>query len=182
MEVDYEKLSKEISYALRHSPWEYGLELDVEGWVDINQLIKSLHKDDCWNKLNENDLHTMIEKSDKKRHEISAGKIRAVYGHSTQQKISKEATIPPKILYHGTASRFMDKIMKKGLLPQERQYVHLSSDVETVILVGQRRDDEPVLLKINALEAWNEGIKFYFANEKIWLADYIPNKYISIWL
>ena len=70
--------------------------------------------------------------------------------------------------------------MKKGLLPQERQYVHLSSDVETAILVGQRRDDEPVLLKINALEAWNEGIKFYFANEKIWLADYIPNKYISI--
>ena len=76
--MDYEKLSKEISYALRHSPWEYELELDIEGWVDINQLIKSLHKDDCWNKLNENDLHTMIEKSDKKRHEISAGKIRAV--------------------------------------------------------------------------------------------------------
>ena len=178
--MDYEKLSKEISYALRHSPWEYELELDIEGWVDINQLIKSLHKDDCWNKLNENDLYMMIEKSDKKRHEISAGKIRAVYGHSTQQRISKEAAIPPKILYHGTASRFMVKIMKKGLLPQERQYVHLSSDVETAILVGQRREDKPVLLKINALEAWNEGIKFYFENEKIWLADYIPNKYISI--
>ena len=51
--MDYEKLSKEISYALRHSPWEYELELDIEGWVDINQLIKSLHKDDCLNKLND---------------------------------------------------------------------------------------------------------------------------------
>ena len=40
--MDYEKLSKEISYALRHSPWEYELELDIEGWVDVNQSIKSL--------------------------------------------------------------------------------------------------------------------------------------------
>ena len=167
------KIEKTIDFYCKTLGFICGEKKDDWNWA-------SLHKDDCWNKLNENDLHMMIEKSDKKRHEISAGKIRAVYGHSTQQRISKEAAIPPKILYHGTASRFMVKIMKKGLLPQERQYVHLSSDVETAILVGQRREDKPVLLKINALEAWNEGIKFYFANEKIWLADYIPNKYISI--
>jgi len=37
--MDYSKLSKEVAYALRHAPWEYGLELDAEGWVDINQLL-----------------------------------------------------------------------------------------------------------------------------------------------
>lgn len=40
--MDYFKLSKEISYALRHAPWEYELELDDEGWVDIEQLLINL--------------------------------------------------------------------------------------------------------------------------------------------
>ena len=33
----YQKLSKEISYSLRHVPWEYELELDDEGWVSVDQ-------------------------------------------------------------------------------------------------------------------------------------------------
>lgn len=63
--MDYSKLSKEVAYALRHAPWEYGLELDAEGWVDINQLLSSLHECEKWKKVSEHDLHVMIEKSDK---------------------------------------------------------------------------------------------------------------------
>ena len=33
------QLSKEISYALRHAPWEYELELDDNGWVSVEQLL-----------------------------------------------------------------------------------------------------------------------------------------------
>ena len=33
--MDYIKLSKEVSYALRHAPWEYELELDENGFVPI---------------------------------------------------------------------------------------------------------------------------------------------------
>ena len=40
--MDYLNLSKEVSYALRHAPWEYELELDSEGWVSVEQLISSL--------------------------------------------------------------------------------------------------------------------------------------------
>ena len=36
--MKYEELSKEVSYALRHAPWEYELEMDEEGWVSIEQL------------------------------------------------------------------------------------------------------------------------------------------------
>jgi len=176
--IDYSKLSKEVAYALRHAPWEYGLELDAEGWVDINQLLSSLHECEKWKKVSEHDLHVMIEKSDKKRYEISNGKIRALYGHSIPQRIIKEQKCPPEVLYHGTARRFVKSIKEKGLQPQGRQYVHLSADVETALQVGKRRDIKPVLLIVNALEAWSEGIKFYLGNDKVWLADAIPSKYI----
>ena len=176
--MDYLKLSKEVSYALRHAPWEYELELDDMGWVDINQLIVSFNECEEWQGLNEQDLYEMIERSDKKRHEISNGKIRALYGHSIPQKIMKEPKSPPEILYHGTARRFITAIKEKGLTPQNRQYVHLSFDIETACQVGKRRDSEPVILKIRALEAWNEGISFYCGNQKVWLADVVPNKNI----
>ena len=177
--MDYLKLSKEVSYALRHAPWEYELELDEGGWVEIIQLIDSFRESKEWQNLEEQDLHIMIEESSKKRHEILNHQIRAFYGHSVPQKIMKEPKEPPEILYHGTARRFVDAIKEKGLLPQNRQYVHLSMDIETAMQVGKRRDDEPVLLRVNALIAWNEGVKFYLGYDKVWLADAVPSRFIS---
>jgi putative RNA 2'-phosphotransferase len=169
-----------VSYAVRHAPWEYELELDDEGWVKIEQLLSSLRESIEWQEISEQDLYVMIEKSDKKRHEISGEKIRALYGHSIPQKVSKEQKAPPLILYHGTARKFVKAIFEKGLLPKGRQYVHLSVDTETAMQVGKRRDESPVLLQIRALEANKEGVKFYLGNDKVWLADCVPSKYISL--
>lgn len=172
------KLSKEISYTLRHAPWEYELELDENGWVDIEQLLDSLKLDKNWTDLTVTDIEEMIEQSEKTRHEISNGKIRALYGHSTPARIKLEEKKPPEILFHGTAKRFIDNIKKNGLLPMNRQYVHLSVDIETAKIVGKRRDSEPVILKIYSCKAFEDGIKFYHGNDNIWLADKIDSKYM----
>lgn len=34
-----DRLSKEVSYALRHAPWEYELEIDDQGWVSVAAFI-----------------------------------------------------------------------------------------------------------------------------------------------
>ena len=171
-------LSREISYALRHAPWEYELEMDEEGWVPVEQLLDALHRTVKWSNICEADLNEMIEKSEKKRHELADGRIRAFYGHSIPMKILKEEKMPPDVLYHGTARRFLESINENGLLPHSRQYVHLSQDIETAENVGMRHDAKPCILVIDAKMAWNDGIKFYFGNEKVWLADKIPSRYI----
>lgn len=94
-------------------------------------------------------------------------------------KISKVDSKPPEFLYHGTAWRFMKSIMENGLVPQSRQYVHLSQDIETAQDVGKRHDDKPCILVIDALKSWNDGIAFYYGNEKVWLADSVPSVYIK---
>jgi putative RNA 2'-phosphotransferase len=176
--MNYTELSKEISYALRHAPWEYELEMDEEGWVSIEQLLYSLHRDEKWKYVSESDLNIMIEKSEKKRHEIYNSKIKAHYGHSLPMKIVKEEKMPPEVLYHGTAGKFLNLIKQEGLLPKSRQYVHLSQDIKTAYNVGMRHDIKPCILKIDAKLAWKEDIKFYYGNEKVWLADEIPSKYV----
>lgn len=177
----YVKLSKEVSYALRHAPWEYELELDEEGFVPIEQLLHSLNSAKEYDRdITKDDLEYIITHSDKVRHEIVGDKIRALYGHSTPVKIEKTPATPPDVLYHGTAKRFLDSIMKDGLLPLKRQYIHLSADTDIATLVGKRRDKEPIILEIDAKEASKDGILFYVGNDRIWLCDKIPTKYIKI--
>jgi putative RNA 2'-phosphotransferase len=102
--MDYKRLSKTISRALRHDPAAYGMELDVEGWVQVDDLLAALrcrHRD--WRELDEVDLEKMMERAEKQRYEIQDGKIRAYYGHSVPEKIEKSSAEPPSVLFHGTA-------------------------------------------------------------------------------
>lgn len=175
-----ESLSKEISYALRHAPWEYELELDDDGWVDVNQLLLALKLNPKWSNIGTTDLELMISKSEKKRHEIVDGRIRAFYGHSIPNKILKSEATPPAILYHGTTREVLNSILQEGLKPNQRQYVHLSQDIETALQVGKRRDSEPIIFEIDAELAFANGVKFYLGNEKVWLADAIPPEYLNV--
>lgn len=178
--MDYTALSKTISHALRHEPWIYELELDEEGWVEIENLIKTLRQErEEWKNLSIQDLEEIIKRSSKKRFEIMENKIRALYGHSVPEKLLKEPLPPPEILFHGTSHRAWEIIKSSGLLPMNRQYVHLSFDKKTAIEVGKRKDKKPLILIVKSQEAFEKGIKFYKGNEMIWLADYIPAEYIQ---
>jgi RNA:NAD 2'-phosphotransferase (TPT1/KptA family) len=103
------------------------------------------------------------------------------YGHSIPMKIVKEEAIPPRYLYHGTSSRFINSIESNGLSPMSRQYVHLSEDVETATLVGKRKDNHPIILMVDIGKDREKNIKFYLGNEKVWLADKIPSEFIAIY-
>ncbi|MDH5650165.1 MAG: RNA 2'-phosphotransferase [Gammaproteobacteria bacterium] len=178
--MDYNKLSKIISYALRHDPLLFEIEMDDEGWVDAEKLLETIRREKSeWSDITQLDLIFMIKNSEKKRHEYNNKRIRALYGHSTPQKLKKISSIPPEILYHGTSSGAATKISKNGLFPMGRQYVHLSVDIVTAIQVGKRKSRNPVIFEVTALLAHNKGIKFYKGNDKVWLADEIPPEYIS---
>ena len=178
----YVALGKDVSYALRHAPQECGIVLDAQGYTSIQELLNYLNSSGIHGTVELSDLFKMMEESDKKRHEINGDKIRAYYGHSTSEKIQKTESKPPAVLYHGTSHEAAEKIMQEGLIPNGRQYVHLSCDVKTAQNVGIRKDKRPVILKINAQQANADGFKFYIGNEDIWLADAIPPKYIEIFI
>ena len=59
-----------------------------------------------------------------------------------------------------------------------RQHVHLSATKETALVAGRRRDGHPVLLKVDAKRAYDEGVRFYQGNEDIYLADPIGAGYL----
>ncbi len=173
------RLSRTMSYALRHHPEELGLKLDDEGWVAVEDLLKALRQRQVWQNVREEDFVAIIEQSDKRRYEMRDGMIRAYYGHTVSQKIALEPATPPAILFHGTTRKAAKAIKTEGLKPMKRQYVHLATEEETAQQVGLRRTPNPVILKISALQASQHGIKFYLGNDMVWLADPIPPQFIQ---
>ena len=166
-----------MSHALRHEPQSYNLNLDNQGWVLLSDLVLALNSKGIL--VDEASITKMVELSEKKRHQILNGKIRAYYGHSVENKILKHSDEPPQFLYHGTTKNSLNSIVEKGLLPMERQYVHLSVDKNTAAIVGSRRKGELVVLKVKAKDAYLSSIQFYKEENGIWLSDPIPSKYIT---
>lgn len=178
--MDHTKLSRAISHALRHEPWLYELELDDEGWASVEALMTALRQaDPAWAELSHATLAEVIASSDKQRHELVGDRIRALYGHSVAGKLRREAANPPPLLFHGTSPRAAVVIESDGLKPMGRQYVHLSVDEATAGAVGRRKSAAPVILKIDAGAAHADGVVFYAGNEKVWLADVVPARFIS---
>ncbi|MBD3226737.1 MAG: RNA 2'-phosphotransferase [Candidatus Lokiarchaeota archaeon] len=175
----YIKISKFSSYVLRHHPEKYGLTLDEKGYANLKRILNILDNRFQSEKITLDTLKNMIKESDKKRFEITNDKIRAYYGHSIDKKIKvNELNEYPEKLYHGTTQNAYNKIKKKGVKKQARQYVHLSRDIETAKNVGKRRTKNPIILQIDVIRAKNKGIKFYKSGD-IFLADNIPASFIK---
>ena len=174
------ELSKTMSYALRHNYQQFNLQLDGQGFTSINDLVTGIRNNGSkFQNVTVNDIFRIVDTDSKKRYEIVGDKIRAVYGHSIEEKIEKQSSQPPTILYHGTTLESSKKILEIGLNPMARQYVHLSADIETAFLVGSRRTKNPIILVVNAEDAYKDGIHFYAEPNNIYLSDSIPAKYIS---
>jgi len=169
------RISKYMSYLLRHNPED--LKMDEQGFVNLTELIEKLRK--RYPQVDEKLIHEIVERSERRRFEIKNGKIRALYGHSISIKLQPEEDREIKILYHGTSPEAAKRILKTGLKPMKRKWVHLSPTIEIAKKIGLRKSNRPVILEIDVENARKDGIKFYKATNEVYLAKYIPPKYIK---
>lgn len=171
--------SKFLSLVLRHEPERIGLKLDDAGWVDVDKLLKAVNQHGIALTLDQ--LQQVVATSDKKRYSFSDDnlRIRANQGHSVEVNLQYEPQTPPDLLYHGTATRFLDLIRKDGLKRMERHDVHLSAETKVTLQVGARRG-KPVLLTIRAGEMHKAGHVFRRSANGVWLVDYVPVEFIDI--
>lgn len=180
MEKHILSLSRTLSFVLRHKPESFGLNLDSQGWVLVEDLLNGFA--DKKLALTFDLLKEIVDTDDKGRYAFSEDglSIRAVQGHSCLQvKINHKQVIPTSNLYHGTATKNLPDIMKMGLLPQRRHHVHLSKDVETAKQVGSRHG-KVVVLELDCQAMIADGVVFYLADNDVYLVDKVDAKYLKI--
>jgi putative RNA 2'-phosphotransferase len=178
MAINTVKISKILSLLLRHKPEKAGIELDKNGWVDVTVLINNFSEK--FFPIDFEKLQLVVEQDNKQRYAFNSDKtkIRANQGHSIPVDLDLQPSVPPDILYHGTVERFIQSIRTDGLRKGNRQYVHLSKDRETAKNVGNRRGNA-IILEIQAEKMISEGFLFYLSENKVWLTDFVPAKYIN---
>ena len=155
--------SKRLAYLLRHSKLP-----NHKGWIKVDVVQNELG-------VLLLDIQKIVYEDTKGRFEFSEDKssVRALYGHSIDVNLGLEPTIPPPVLYHGTAEKYIDSIMKEGLRPRKRNFVHLSETMDMAKQVGTRHGS-PVVLSIDIEAMIRAGYKFYKAQNGIWLTGDIP--------
>ena len=183
-DIDLTRLSKRMSFALRHHPERLGLEPDARGYVGLDGLVAALNSQytDWPRPVTGDDVAEVVAHGSKQRFELDGRRVRARYGHSFGRRVEHEAAEPPAVLFHGTSHRSWGRIREEGLRPMGRQTVHCSADEETAISVGARheRGGEPVLLRVDAAAAFAAGVTFYRGNDSTWLSDAIPPEFLSL--
>jgi len=179
-EPDLKSISKFLSYVLRHHPESINLELDDNGWAEIDDLIRKAQNHG--KSLNKSLLHKVLQKEGKQRFILSENGdyIRAGYGHSIDVNLQLEAREPPEHLYHGTADRNVASIMREGIHSANRNFVHLSAQESDARKVGSRHGS-PVVLTVYAGKMHKAGYLFYQSESEagIWLTSTVPAEYVG---
>ncbi|CAM5166062.1 unnamed protein product [Natator depressus] len=164
------RLSKALSYVLRHGAAQLGLEMGADGFLDVAALL-SLPR---FGGVSVADVRHVVETNEKCRFALrphpSDGRlqIRANQGHSLQQ-VSELELIPlleptalPQTIAHGTYLRHWPAICRGGLSRMGRNHIHLAPGLpgDGHVLSGMRQDCD-VAIVIDGPQALADGIQFY---------------------
>ncbi len=172
-----ERLSRFLTFLLRHKPKDYPLAIDREGfapWREVVDMVQERFYD-----VTEEQIRSLIAGAEKKRFEIRGDKVRATYGHSFPVDLGDTAAEPPAELYFGAARDLAESMLHSGLTPRDRQYVHLSVTAKEAESVARRHDPSPAILVVDAQAAHAEGIRFYESGP-LFLVEQVPAKFLSL--
>ena len=168
-------VSRKLAFLLRHSQDPLYISLDG-GWAKVSEITKALN-------ISRAQLDEIVTTDEKGRYMYDEHKqrIRACQGHSIPGVlVEMEQPEPPEYLFHGTATRFLNTIMKEGLRPMSRQWVHLSKDYETAVNVGSRHG-APIVLRVNAQQLVADGYQLYRSLNGVWQIKDVPAQYLEIY-
>ena len=175
--MNIRETSMYIALVLRHKPEAAGITLDEHGWANVDDMIKGINQH---MPLTRDQLEKIVRTDNKRRYSFNEDHslIRANQGHSIAVDVELKQAVPPCVLYHGTGEKYVDSILRKGLLPKSRLYVHLSKDTATAETVGKRHG-KPVVFSIDAEAMVKDGYVFYLSENQVWLTKEVPVRYLK---
>ncbi|KAF9186236.1 hypothetical protein BGZ51_002184 [Haplosporangium sp. Z 767] len=173
------RLSKALSWLLRHNAEAQGITIRADGYVKIKDVL-SHPKFKGYTLV---DILTVVDTNDKKRFQIleddhgNKEYIRAVQGHSMSkiadlgyEEITDATQVP--LVVHGTMFSKWPLISEQGLSKMNRNHIHMAVGLpgEAGVISGMRVRCN-LYIHINTARALQDGIKFYRTSNNVILSD-----------
>ncbi|KXJ29944.1 tRNA 2'-phosphotransferase 1 [Exaiptasia diaphana] len=185
------KLSKALSYILRHGAEKEGLVLHEGGFVFVDEILQKKQ----FSKYTEENIRNIVDTNDKKRFALktddATGKlmVRANQGHTLEveglelQPISGSVEAPTVL--HGTYLEAWQFIKEQGLCRMARNHIHFAPGEpgKDGVISGMRMSCQ-VIVYINIDKAIQDGYKFYRSANNVILCPgnengFLPTKYFE---
>ena len=176
-QIKKEQLCRLLVYMLGYRPDEFGLVPDPDGYIPYKELLQALHEEPGWGYVRQGHFNEILMGNDRALFQWDDKRIKA-QKRSWQMDVENPLTGLPKILFVAVRRRAHPHALEKGLRSSADNYLPLASEKEMALRIGRRRDQNPVLLEVQALHAENRGIPFY-AFGQLFLAKEVPASYIQ---
>lgn len=167
-----QKISKKLSWLLRHGAPSAGIAMDAAGWVSVSDVLKTLS-------ISLFELDLAVRENNKSRLERSGDRIRACQGHSRENMpVTLEALEASWAEYagagpiwHGTHAAAITGIAREGILAGERTHVHLAAELDS--RVGKRANVD-VMLSISPQGLRESGFFVFESSNGVLLCRHVP--------
>nr|XP_020491400.1 tRNA 2'-phosphotransferase 1 [Labrus bergylta] len=172
------RLSKSMSYALRHGANQMGLQMGTDGFLFVEELLANPQ----FRSYSLEDVQRVVATNDKQRFKLRPHpedgrlQIRASQGHSVQvvdlelKPILAGSPDCPAEAVHGSYLRNWNSIKQQGLSRMQRTHIHLAPGLpgEDGVISGMRRDCD-LAVYIDVPKALADGIEFFWSENGVLL-------------
>ncbi|XP_034545873.1 LOW QUALITY PROTEIN: tRNA 2'-phosphotransferase 1 [Notolabrus celidotus] len=172
------RLSKSMSYALRHGANQMGLHMGTDGFLFLEELLSHPQ----FRSYSLEDVERVVATNDKQRFKLRPHpedgrlQIRATQGHSVQvQDLELNPVLAgspdcPAEAVHGTYLRNWSSIQQQGLSRMQRTHIHLAPGLpgEDGVISGMRKDCD-LAVYIDVPKALADGIEFFWSENGVLL-------------
>jgi 2'-phosphotransferase len=171
------KLSKTLSFILRHGADKVGVTMDNEGFVKVDDLLalpqmKNYTVHDIQRTVTSNNKQRFMLKEDSNKGLL----IRANQGHSIPVADLDLTPITDasscRTVVHGTYKANWESIKSEGLKRCKRNHIHFASGVpgDNAVISGMRTTCN-VFIFVDLDKALNDGFKFFRSSNGVILCE-----------
>ncbi|MBE6518891.1 MAG: RNA 2'-phosphotransferase [Thermoplasmata archaeon] len=178
-DYEVEKIGRTLAGILRHG--KYNLRMDDQGYVstrDVLDKIKDLYPRMNWLRIRH--LESLVDTDPKGRYNISAGKIRATYGHTIDLDIRLDCENIPEELFYPTNEEEVQDLLDNGIVPGDRSMVHLSRTFQDAMRAGLVHTEDPIILGIDTDICMEMGSDIGKAARTVYLCRSVPPEAVFV--
>lgn len=175
-------LARMLALVLRHAPEKFDLEMDINGWIDIKDIIRQFKeaRGKRFHWLRPHHFTAISETDGKGRYEVRGNTIRATYGHTVEIELDLPTDNIPDALYFPCDPNEAANILDVGISPGGRSHVHLSASIRSAAEAGHVHFSLPTILEVDTAQMHAAGETIWHAGITVYLCESVPSQYLSI--
>jgi putative RNA 2'-phosphotransferase len=172
-------LGRMLALVLRHAPEKFGVDMDINGWVNARELSDAIgNQRRHYHWLRGWHFEAIANADEKGRYQVENGMIRATYGHSIELDLDLPTDDIPEVLFYPCQADEVETYMEYGITAGDRKNVHLSRTIANAMEAGHVRIHRPTILEVDTTRAIADGHVIYRAGKTVFLTDEVPGEYL----